>query len=158
MDEPTRLPLADMAEAEERDKLNADNILQQQLVMKKADKLKAETQAQKVVSDLNDLKAEIEGHKLNEKKLEDEIERLGKLWEESADVHGVEIRTRGMSTLCTVEDGKWYRVEVDDNVECPLADEEPTSPILSMINEEGPKVDKKNQKIPLLFRQITMLI
>ncbi|KAJ1399576.1 hypothetical protein SESBI_30224 [Sesbania bispinosa] len=34
-----------------------------------------------------------------------------------------------------VQDGKWYRVEVDDNVPCSPGDEEPTSLILTT-NEE----------------------
>ncbi|KAJ1404875.1 hypothetical protein SESBI_26277 [Sesbania bispinosa] len=99
---------------EERDKLVADIVtLQKQLVAETTEKLKYTAKAQKVVCDL---KAEVNDRKVKEKKSGEEIENLGKLWEESADVYfhaaikqmkflnpGVELQTRGMSTLCMVK-------------------------------------------------------
>ncbi|KAJ1440996.1 hypothetical protein SESBI_01676 [Sesbania bispinosa] len=74
---------------------------------------------------------------------------FGKLWEEFAGVYfhaaikqmkflnpGVELKTRGMSTLCLVENGKWYRAQPDDNVECEPGDKEPASPVIEA-EEEG---------------------
>ncbi|KAJ1404874.1 hypothetical protein SESBI_26276 [Sesbania bispinosa] len=74
------------------------------------EKLKAASEAQTTVCDL---KAEVDDHKM--KFLNP----------------GVELRTRGMSTLCMVQDGKWYQDEVDGNVPCSLGDEETTSSVLT---------------------------
>ncbi|KAJ1393836.1 hypothetical protein SESBI_34656, partial [Sesbania bispinosa] len=70
---------------EERDKLNASNILQQQqLVTEKAENLQVVAEIKRVSEDLV---AEIERHKQREKELEGEIEKLGKLWKESSEVY-----------------------------------------------------------------------
>ncbi|KAJ1397461.1 stomatal cytokinesis defective SCD1 protein [Sesbania bispinosa] len=127
---------------EERDKLNTNNILQQQqLVTEKAEKLKAIAETKSVSEELT---AEIDKHKQREKELESEVDKLGKLWEESSEVYfhaaikqmkylnpEVELRTRGMSTLSVVEDGKWFRVEANGNLECSPGDEELVSPVIT---------------------------
>ncbi|KAJ1443060.1 hypothetical protein SESBI_00336 [Sesbania bispinosa] len=69
-----------------------------------------------------DLEAAKEGWKLRAAEYEKEIQRVEYLWDESVECFfhnaidqikylnpGVELRTRGMSTLCVVRDGKWYR-------------------------------------------------
>ncbi|KAJ1404873.1 hypothetical protein SESBI_26275 [Sesbania bispinosa] len=108
---------------EECDKLLEDIVtLQKQLVAKTAENLQATVEAQKAVCGL---KAEVDDRKMKFLNL------------------GVELQTRGMSTLCMVQDGKWYRVEVNGNVPCSPGDEEPTSPILTTNKEETLKSDQK---------------
>ncbi|KAJ1379134.1 hypothetical protein SESBI_47185 [Sesbania bispinosa] len=58
---------------------------------------------------------------------------------------GVELNTRGMSALCAVEDGKWFRCDPSDNVECEPGDEVPSTPALHDDDEEidaDPQQDK----------------
>ncbi|KAJ1411236.1 hypothetical protein SESBI_21277 [Sesbania bispinosa] len=69
-----------------------------------------------------DLEGAREEWRVKAAEYEKEIQRVEDLWDESAEVFfhnaidqikflnpGVDLRTRGMSTLCVVRDGKWYR-------------------------------------------------
>ncbi|KAJ1424007.1 integrase [Sesbania bispinosa] len=49
---------------------------------------------------------------------------------------GVELKTQGMSTLCLIENGKWYRAQPEGNVEYEPGDEELASPVLQADAEE----------------------
>ncbi|KAJ1418503.1 putative myosin-2 heavy chain isoform X2 [Sesbania bispinosa] len=105
---------------------------------------KTATEAAKLAkTKLDTLKEEIKELRLEKEKDEEEIESLRKLWEESSAVHfhvaikqikflnlGVELITWGMSTLCVVQNGKWYHVEPTGNVESVPGDEEPASTVL----------------------------
>ncbi|KAJ1397219.1 hypothetical protein SESBI_31953 [Sesbania bispinosa] len=97
----------------ENEKLKLD------LAAKKSEAIQAVLEKQKVAEDLEAAK---EGWKFRAIKYEKEIQRVEDLWDESAECFfhnaidqikylnpGVELRTRGMSTLCVVCDGKWYR-------------------------------------------------
>ncbi|KAJ1404842.1 hypothetical protein SESBI_26244, partial [Sesbania bispinosa] len=100
---------------DDRDKLEAGMIvLQQKLASETAEKIKVFAEAKKEASTLE---LEKEDRDIKEKQFTVEIERLRKLWEESTDVYFhaaikqikflnpiVEFRTRGMSTLCQVQD------------------------------------------------------
>ncbi|KAJ1416720.1 putative ankycorbin isoform X1 [Sesbania bispinosa] len=117
---------------------------------------KALDDAKAMANELEALKAEVKELKSKYEESQREIEKLGKLWEESADVYfhatikqikflnpGVELRARGMSTFCVVEDGKWYHAQPSGNVECKPGDEEPTSGVIEADAEEGGRPKEK---------------
>ncbi|KAJ1397453.1 hypothetical protein SESBI_31786 [Sesbania bispinosa] len=94
----------------------------------------AADEAKAVTTELELLRKEIRD--LKKEKNEEEIKTLRILWEESAGVYfhtaikqmkflnpGVELKTWGMSTLCLVENGKWYHAQPGGNVECEPGDE-----------------------------------
>ncbi|KAJ1409698.1 hypothetical protein SESBI_22517 [Sesbania bispinosa] len=98
---------------EEIEKLKLD------LAAKKSEAVQAVLDKQKMAEDLEAAK---EGWDLKAAEYEKEIQRVEDLWDESAECffHNaidqikylnpwVELRTRGMNTLCVVRDGKWYR-------------------------------------------------
>ncbi|KAJ1385952.1 hypothetical protein SESBI_41240 [Sesbania bispinosa] len=89
------------------------------LVAKKSETIQAVLEKQKTVEEFE---AAEEGWKLKAAKYEKEIRRVEDLWDESAECFfhtaidqikylnpEVELRTKGMSMLCVVRDGKWYR-------------------------------------------------
>ncbi|KAJ1394176.1 putative kalirin-like [Sesbania bispinosa] len=140
---------------EERDKLCtsvSDLTLQNKTLTDEKRKALDDTKAS--VDELELLRTEIEELKKMDEEIQKEIENLRRLWEESAGVYfhaaikkikflnpRVELKTRGMSTLCLVENGKWYRAQPDNNVECEPGDEEPASHVLEADAEEdgGPE-------------------
>ncbi|KAJ1399700.1 hypothetical protein SESBI_30118 [Sesbania bispinosa] len=98
---------------EEIEKLKLD------LTAKKSEAIQAVLEKQKVAEDFE---AAREGWKLQAAEYENEIQRVEDLWDESAECFfhnaidqikylnpGTELRTKDMSTLCVVRDGKWYR-------------------------------------------------
>ncbi|KAJ1421262.1 hypothetical protein SESBI_13850 [Sesbania bispinosa] len=98
---------------EEIEKLKLD------LAAKKSETIQVVLEKQKTVEDFEAAK---EDWKLKEASYEKEIRRVEDLWDESAECFfhnaidqirylnpGTELRTKGMSTLCVVRDGKWYR-------------------------------------------------
>ncbi|KAJ1426558.1 hypothetical protein SESBI_10302 [Sesbania bispinosa] len=89
---------------------------------------------------------------------EAEIEQVEDLWEESAECFfhtainhikflnpSVELRTKGMNTLCAVHDGKWYRGVVKYFVEEMPGDEEICPPSIKPIplKEDVEREEKK---------------
>ncbi|KAJ1378717.1 putative UV radiation resistance-associated protein-like [Sesbania bispinosa] len=118
------------------------------------EKQKALDEAKAATDELELLCVEVKELKKKDEESQREIENLGRLWEESAGVYfhvaikkkkflnpEVELKTQGMSTLCLVENGKWYHAQTGGNVECEPDDEEPASPVLEadVEEDEGPE-------------------
>ncbi|KAJ1422919.1 hypothetical protein SESBI_12682 [Sesbania bispinosa] len=93
--------------------------LKSDLDTKRSETIQAVLEKQKMAEDLEEARKE---WKVKAAEFEKEIQRVEDLWDESAEVFfhnaidqikllnpGVDLRTRGMSTLCVVRDSKWYR-------------------------------------------------
>ncbi|KAJ1428214.1 putative myocilin [Sesbania bispinosa] len=103
----------------ERDQLStsvSDLTLQNKTLTE--EKHKALDKAKAATDELELLRAEIEGLKKKDEESQKEIENLRRFGEESAG------------------NGKWYRAQPDDNMECEPGDEEPASPVLEADAEE----------------------
>ncbi|KAJ1400764.1 hypothetical protein SESBI_29307 [Sesbania bispinosa] len=134
---------------EEVEKLRLD------LVDKKSETIQVVLEKQKMVEDLEAAKEE---WKLKAADYEKEIRRVEDLWDKSTECFfhtaidqikylnpGVELRTKGMSTLCVVHDGKWYRGVGKYFVEEQSGEEELISPPMQPIplEADAAREDKK---------------
>ncbi|KAJ1422249.1 hypothetical protein SESBI_13070 [Sesbania bispinosa] len=118
------------------------------LVAKKSETIQVVLEKQKTVEDFEAAKEE---WKFKAANYEKEIQRVGDLWDESAECFffhtaidqikypnpKVELRTKGMSTLCVVRDGKWYRGVGKHFVEEQLGEEEIIPPPMQPIPLEA---------------------
>ncbi|KAJ1400458.1 hypothetical protein SESBI_29524 [Sesbania bispinosa] len=121
--------------------------LKSALATKKSEATQAVIEKQKMAEDLEDAKKE---WKFQATRYEKEIQRVEDLWDESAEIffHNAidqikflnpedELRTKGMSTLCVVRDGKWYRGTGKFFVEEAPSDVEITPPPMQPITLEA---------------------
>ncbi|KAJ1430772.1 hypothetical protein SESBI_07602 [Sesbania bispinosa] len=143
----------------ECDQLSAENILlQQKLATEKAERINAEAEATKAAETakkaLDDLKLERLDRQVKEPELQKEIERIEGLWEDSAEIYfhtairqikflnpDIELHTRGMFTLCQVEDEKWFNVTPTGMIASSPEDDELIRPEVTTKEVESDKVD-----------------
>ncbi|KAJ1400740.1 AH/BAR domain superfamily [Sesbania bispinosa] len=124
--------------------------LKSALAAKRSEATQAIIEKQKMAEGLEDAKEE---WKLQAAKYEKEIRRVEDLWDESAEIFfhnaidqikflnpGVDLCTRGMSTLCVVRDGKWYQGTGEFFVEEAPSDMEITPPPMQPITLEADAV------------------
>ncbi|KAJ1417305.1 hypothetical protein SESBI_16732 [Sesbania bispinosa] len=138
----------------------ADALGKLDLEAKKSKTIQVVLEKQKVVEDFDAAK---EDWKLKEVGYEKEIRRVEDLSDESAECFfhnaidqirylnpGTELRTKGISTLCVVRDGKWYRGVGKYFVEELSGEEELIPPLMQPIplEADAAREDKKGPTEP----------